>query len=84
MLREFRRELEKKVRLLGNNFNPSHVWEKEMVLIEETEWEYFPEFRCVYYADNQEDGMIEFNIRFAHENQYLNFIDLEADIQIIL
>ena len=84
MLREFRRELEKKVRLLGNNFNPSHVWEKEMVLIEETEWEYFPEFRCVYYADNQEDGMFEFGIRFSHENQYLNYIDLEADIHIIL
>ena len=84
MLREFRRELEKKVKLLGNNFNPSHVWEKEMVLIEESAWEYFPEFRCVYYADNQEDGMIEFNIRFSWANQYLDYIDVDADIHIIL
>ena len=84
MLREFRRELAKKVKLLGNNFNPSHAWEKEMILIEETNWEYFPEFRCVYYADNQVDGTMKFSIRFVKENQYLNFIDLEAEIQVIL
>lgn len=84
MLKEFRKMLENKVRELGNNFDPTMIWEKEMILIKETEWEYFPEFRCVYYADNQENGIIEFNIRFSWANQYLNFIDRDADIHIIL
>ena len=84
MLREIKKEIEKKVKLLGSNFNPLYIWEKEMILIEETKWEYFPEFRCVYYADNQVDGTMEFNIRFANENQYLNYIDLDAEIQVIL
>ena len=84
MLKEFRKVLENKVRELGNNFDPTMVWEKEMMIIEETEWEYFPEFRCVYYAESQSEGMMEFGIRFSLENQYLNCIDLEADINIIL
>lgn len=84
MIRDIKKCIEEKVRLIGNNFDPSLVWKNEMMLIQETEWEYFPEFKCTYYSDNQVDGMMEFKVRFSFENQYLDYIDLNADIQVIL
>ena len=84
MITEIKKMLEKKVKELGNNFDPSQVWEKEMIIIQETEWDYFPEFECTYYSESQREGLLTFNIRFSQDNQYLNYVKLDSDIHVIL
>ena len=74
--------IENKVRELGNNFDPSKIWEKEMISIEEMEDDYFPTFKCTYYGESQTEGMFSFAVRFSYENQYLREPDFNSDTEI--
>ena len=43
-----------------------------------------PTFDCSYYSKSQSDGVLSFQVRFSKDNKYIDYVDMDAEIHIIL
>ena len=86
MIREMKEIIKTKIKEIGFNFNPEERFKKEMINItfSKEDSEYFPTYNCWYYSDTQHEGIFNFKIRFSINNQYIDYIDLNSKIEIIL
>ena len=85
MLTSIKQQLKDKILKLGFNYNNNELWTKEMIYIE---GDYFGKlwgyFDCIYYSDIYSEGYLSFNVGFLRNDIFLEYVDTDAEIHIIL
>lgn len=90
MIATIKEQLKDKIKEIGFNYNSSLLWNEEMIYADlvyssnDNGGYRFPTFDCSYYSKSQGDGMFHFQVRFSKNNEYIDYVDTDAEIHIIL
>lgn len=85
MITTIKEQLKDKIKEIGFNYNSNDLWKKEMISID---GDYFGKlynyFDCIYYPDVYSEGYLTFNVGFLRNDIFLDYVDFDAEIHIIL
>lgn len=90
MITIIKEQLKDKIKEIGFNYNSSLLWNEEMIYANlfyssnDNGGYSFPTFDCVYYPKSQYEGIMSFQVRFSKNNEYIDYVDINANIHIIL
>ena len=85
MIATIKEQLKDKILEIGFNYNPNELWTKEMIYIDGDYWgEVYLYFDCMYFSENESDGYLSFKVGFLRNDIFLEYVDTDAEIHIIL
>ena len=77
--------LKDKILEIGFNYNNDYLWQKEMLHIESDYYgKLYGYFDCMYLSKDESEGYLTFSVGFLRNDIFLDYVDTDAEIHIIL
>lgn len=85
MITTIKKQIKDKIKEIGFNYDNDYLWKKEMLYIEGDYYgKLYGYFDCMYFSEDASDGYLSFKVGFLRNDIFLEYVDTDAEIDIIL